>query len=171
MLKFEYRLTERDFFEANCAHLRSQRFLYWLRWLISLLFIAIGLLYLVFAVFNSSFFIALLTGIIFLGGYALIPEPTINFWRRQQIGKIWQQSTWLHGVTEIEATEIELKTATPSLSTQIGWENFTHFIELPLLFVVYLTPRLIYIFPKRAFVDAAQIDEFRSLLQTHIRSR
>ncbi|NEQ23477.1 MAG: hypothetical protein F6K28_30860, partial [Microcoleus sp. SIO2G3] len=36
MLKFEYRLTERDYLEAQCEYQRSRRFLYVFSWLASI---------------------------------------------------------------------------------------------------------------------------------------
>ena len=99
------------------------------------------------------------------------PEPQINPYFCWIYGFIWKQNAHMHHPIASEVTEAGLSLDTLSLSSQVNWQLFIKFMETPNLFVLYQSPQLFSIFPKRAFASAAQIDEFRSLLQTQIRSR
>ncbi len=53
----------------------------------------------------------------------------------------------------------------------IPWEGFREAIETPSAFLVFLEKDQHYLLPKRCFVEAAEIESFRRLLQAQFASR
>ncbi|MBD2090526.1 YcxB family protein [Microcoleus sp. FACHB-1515] len=170
MLKLEYRLTQQDYLEANFANLRANRVLYLLLWFISGLFLLFGIFLFVVAIINGDFALpSLLYCCVFM--IFTNPEPQINLFMRWMYGLIWKQNAHMHNPIAAEVTEAGLSLDTLNISSQVNWQSLIKFMETPNLFVIYQSPQLFYPLPKRSFANAAQIDEFRSLLQTHIRAR
>ena len=56
----------------------------------------------------------------------------------------------------------------PTAHSTLAWAHFLHFAETEHLFVLFASPRLTFILPKRAFPAPAAIDEFRAFAQAHI---
>jgi len=52
----------------------------------------------------------------------------------------------------------------------MNWRAFIRCIETPHLFLLYHSPQLFNLVPKRAFANAEQLEEFRSLLKIGIRN-
>ena len=69
-------------------------------------------------------------------------------------------------LSEVSDDGVRMKTSmTDSLSK---WESFIKTRETRNLFLLYLSKHMVYMFPKRAFQDGDQIQEFRNLLQQKI---
>ena len=70
----------------------------------------------------------------------------------------------------LEISEEELTLSSPIFQSTLKWQIYTHFIETTNLFMVYQSKRLFNMFPKRAFSNEQELDEFRYLLERKIRS-
>ena len=54
------------------------------------------------------------------------------------------------------------------MRTASQWQAFEGFRETPNLFVLYTSPLAFLIVPKRSFVDAAELDNFRGLVLNRV---
>ena len=98
------------------------------------------------------------------------PEPRINVFQRWLVRRAWKQTASLHDPIALEVTESEMSFAMANASAQMNWRAFIRCIETPHLFLLYQSPQLFNLVPKRAFANTEQLEEFRSLLKIGIRN-
>jgi YcxB-like protein len=156
-MKIEYRLNLKDYQEANKFHSRTQKFNYWLLWIISVLLIFSSILHIVFLPNIYSIFLGLFLGIILNPEFALLRNFFIRLaWKNQ--------SNAVREPVAIEITEEGIAKEASSYSSLVRWPVFSKFLETPNLFIVYEGKCLMHIIPKRSFSGNEQIQEFKAVL-------
>ena len=165
-MELEYRLSLQDYQEANQAHLKLQRWLYFLFWI----FIVLG-----FWVLIISFFLGKTIGIDILGAAAFF-SLAINYFnpyfsstlKKYQFSRSWKWLSNLHHPITIDVNEESLKITGINFENRMQWQLYIQAIETKNLFMLYQTKRIFNIIPKRTFNSNKQIEEFRELLCTKI---
>lgn len=163
-MQLEYRLSLKDYQEANQAHLKLQRWVYYFFWF----FILLGLLSLIISFVSGGqldvFVIVylLVFPVIFLNPYFSNPIKTYF------INRAWKGLPNLHHPISFEANAEILQIKTINSESSIQWQLYTKAVETKNLFMLYQGKRLFYILPKRAFSSNEQVEEFRELVRTKI---
>jgi hypothetical protein len=83
----------------------------------------------------------------------------------------WEMLPHWHRPYTAEFDDQALVMAEPYSRAQYSWEYFEGFLETPNLFMLYSSPLVFHLFPKRAFADDAARAEFRELLRRQIGER
>jgi hypothetical protein len=163
-MQIEYRLSGKDYQEANQAHFKSQLWIYFFFWV----FIIIGLLFLILSlvadtqldVFGIVYF--WLFAIIFFNPY--FSNPLKNYF----VARTWKGFASLHQPMSVEVNEEVLKIKSINFDTSMQWQLYIKAVETKNLFMLYQAKALFNMIPKRAFSSDEQVEEFRELLRTKI---
>lgn len=163
-MQLEYRLSLKDYQEANQAHFKSQLWIYFFFWF----FMIVGLLFILLS-FVADTKIDVF-GVVYFWSFALIffnpyfSNPLKNYF----IARAWKNNPSLdHPITvEVEKEIIKMKTIT--FESSIQWQLYIKAVETKNLFMLYQAKALFNIIPKRAFSSDEQIEEFRELLRAKI---
>lgn len=62
-------------------------------------------------------------------------------------------------------SEAGVETLTTASRSNVGWEGFYRAVEIKDFVLLYMSSRVFYIVPKKAFADAVQLENFKSLLR------
>jgi hypothetical protein len=84
------------------------------------------------------------------------------------IRKSWEALLPFHGRCRLEVSPDGVVIAGPLARHEFHWAYFVGFRELPELFLLYSSPLVYWIIPKRAFPSPDQLDAFKGLLLTHV---
>ncbi|MEM9543927.1 MAG: YcxB family protein [Cyanobacteria bacterium P01_E01_bin.42] len=161
-MKIEFRLNFRDYQEANKAHVRQHKIIYFAFWsfIIVLLLSATG---------------KFLRGDLIGGILTLLLAITLNplstlletFWLKRS----WNnQNKALHQPMTIEATGESFSLEGEGFDATIRCNLFKKFIETNNLFIIYEGDNAFRIIPKRAFTNNEELAEFRIILHENINS-
>lgn len=175
-MQIEYRLSLKDYQEANRTYLklkRSSYFSFWFAILVGLFFLIISLPFLLFNTFTMPrdnwllicflFSIyALSLPIIFFNPYFSNPITTYF------INRVWKGLPNLHHPIRVEVNEEILKFKTINSESITQWQLYTKAVETKNLFMLYRAKTVFYMIPKRAFDSDEPVDEFRELLRNNI---
>jgi hypothetical protein len=163
-MQLAYRLSLKDFQEANQAHFKSQFWVYWAFWIFLLLGILSLILYFLggqqldFFLIVCPFFFP----IICFNPYS--SNPLKNY-----IIKLdWKGLHNLHHPMTVEVNEETIKMKNPVFNSSVKWQLYIKAVETKNLFMIYQTKRLFDMIPKRAFSSNEQVEEFRELVRTKI---
>jgi YcxB-like protein len=165
MLKFEYRLTLKDFKEFNQVH--SNPMLLKLCLLYAGIFMFLAVLPLL-SKRSISFQEVLLVVVLPNLLYVAIFCAAIYIIQHFSIKRAWNNSHAIKNETITEVDDEELTIITPLSRSILKWAIYTHWKETSNLFLVYQSHTCSSIFPKRAFISDEQIDEFRALLMSKL---
>ncbi len=163
-MQLEYRLSLKDYQEANQDHLKLQRWIYFFFWFLILggLFFLITPLFINRTpdIFGTVWFLS--CAILLFNPY--FSNPIKGYF----INRNWKSlTTWHHPIT-VEVNKEILKFTSVTYESSIQWQFFIKAIETKNLFMLYPAKALFNVIPKRAFSSDQQMDEFRGLLQTKI---
>ena len=167
-MPLEYRLSLKDYQEANQAHYKSQRFWYFLIWGLSLLMILLGIVY-TFASFITLGFIGSLikgTFSLFIGIFFC---PYFNLFQGYFITRAWRSQPSLREAMNLNITQEGLDCKAETYESKVQWQIFVKFLETKNVFMLYQAEALFNIIPKRAFNSDEEIEEFREILSAKIR--
>jgi hypothetical protein len=156
-MKIEYRLSLKDYQEANKFHLKNRKFQYLMLWVLSCLLIVFGVVYAILTsdIYNGLFGIAI----------AIIVHPEINFINQFFMRFAWKnQSNAAREPVEIEVLEEGISKKAENYQSFVRWPIFSKFIETPNLFILCEGKSLMHIIPKRAFESNEQIQAFKTRL-------
>jgi hypothetical protein len=163
-MQLEYRLSLKDYQEANQAHLKLQRWVYFFFWF----FILLGL-FSIIIYFVSGRQLDVFVIIYLLVFPTILVNPYFsNPIKNSFISRIWKGLPTLHHPITIEVNEEVLKIKTINSESSIQWQLYTKAVETKSLFMLYEAKMLFYMIPKRAFRSDEQVEEFRELLRTKI---
>jgi hypothetical protein len=101
----------------------------------------------------------------------LIVGLILTGWRKSVVKRLWETQPTFHRphVVEVYPDHIVYSTAVGRFDHR--WEAFTHVRETPGLFVLYESPYLMNMLPKRAFAGREEVDAFRELLRRTVAQR
>jgi hypothetical protein len=85
--------------------------------------------------------------------------------------RIYRQQKNLQRPYQLSWDDANVRTASAEGSAATPWNDFLKWREGKYTFLLYRSDMLFQMFPKRAFHDQTQIDEFRRLAQQHISAR
>ncbi len=164
-MRFEYRLTFNDYKEFNQAHSKQ------IALKLGLMYVGLFLLINGLPLFSKPnvsiqeilidvVLPSLLAGISCFVVFYLINQFSIK--------RGWSNSHLIKDETVIDVDDEELTTTTPLLRSTLKWAGYTHWKETSNLFLVYQSANCSNLFPKRAFINNEQIDEFRELLRSKL---
>lgn len=160
-MKLEYRLTLNDYLEAAQVTYNSWRFFKFALWGSSIFIVISAIFEIIRRPYHLPNYLYLIIGICGI--------PCIQFSMRRGVIDTWKNpSNMMQEPITMDITEEMLGVKTSSVQAQIKWQIYTHFVETPNLFIVYLSSRVYYIFPKRAFSSEEQLS-FRELLIRKVR--
>lgn len=160
-MKLEYRLTLNDYLEAAQVTYNSWRFLKFGLWVVSIFIVIGGIFDIIKRPYQLYSYFTLIFGICFI--------PCIQFFMRRGVIDAWKNpANMMQETITMDISEEVLSVKTSSVEAQIKWQIYTHFVETPNLLIVYLSSRVYYIFPKRAFSSEEQLS-FRELLSRKVR--
>ena len=164
-MQFEYRLSLKDYQEANQAYLKTQSLLYFLFWL----FVFMGLLKFLVFINHGGNLGDIFTVIFALSFPLLFFNPYFsNPLQRFLSSRTWKDLIELNHLITIEANEEILKITTFNSENTFQWQIYIKAIETKNLFMLYQAKTLFHLIPKRAFSRDEQVKEFRLLLSTKI---
>jgi hypothetical protein len=83
---------------------------------------------------------------------------------------VWRQQRQLHDHYSAQFNEAGLVLQTPVTKIEYAWTAFAGFLETPALFVLFLSPTVFQIIPKRAFLQPPDMDVFCAAIATGIRN-
>lgn len=167
-MKFEYRLQVNDIKEANQAHSQKGLLIY--------CFVLIGILLLIsilpLLMQGGASFSEIITSIVLpnLLIFAIV-YFCMRIARNFAINRTWNSQPGLKNEISVETLEDGLQINTALLESKMKWLIFTHWRETPNLFMVYQSNNCFNLFPKRAFSDNEQINEFRELLSVKLSNK
>lgn len=172
-MQIEYRLSLRNYQEANQTHLKLLRwnyFLFWFSTLFGLFFLLLFLLSLLddkpivftvlFLLFPTVWF--LFFPIILFNPY--FSNPIKSYFRERD----WKNLVYLHQPMSVEVTEEMLKFKSSNFERSVEWQFYIQAVETNQLFIFYEANPSFYMIPKRAFSSDQQVEEFRELVLTKI---
>lgn len=163
-MQLEYRLSLKDYQEANQAHLKSQRWIYFFFWF----FMLLGLFFLAtFFLANTSIDLFVIVWFLFFPIILFNPyfsNPIKNYF----ISRAWKGLPNLHHPITIDVDEERLKIKTFNCESSLQWQFHIKAIETKNLFILYQAKTLFNMLPKRAFSSDEEVKEFRELLRTKI---
>ena len=90
--------------------------------------------------------------------------------KRKRAKAIWEKYHDFQQSRTIQVSDDGLFITMPTVENRITWPHFVHFYETANLLLLYNSSQAAYLFPKRDFPDAASVEGFRQLCQTHISS-
>ena len=67
--------------------------------------------------------------------------------------------------------EAGIQTTAPSSSGQTSWANIYKAYETRSNFLLFISKNMMYTIPKRCFVDSSQMEQFRQLLKSQLKSK
>ncbi|HET6249146.1 MAG TPA: YcxB family protein, partial [Tepidisphaeraceae bacterium] len=103
--------------------------------------------------------------LIIFGGIIFFQKPLMRIVRRAN----WRAQTNLHRPTTFEFSPDGMIETHELARCEYRWEFFPGFRESRETFLVYPSAMMFHIFPKRAFANPAEVDEFRAMLDEKIR--
>ena len=68
----------------------------------------------------------------------------------------------------MEITDETITLRETGIVTQMQWSYFIRVVESATLFLLFITPRMAHILPKRGFASQAEMNEFRNFALAHI---
>jgi len=163
-MQLEYRLSLKDYQEANQAHLKLQRWIYFFFW-----FFILGSLFFLVTPLLINRTPDLFGFVWFLSSAILLFNPYFsNPIKNYFLNRHWKNlSNWHHPIT-IDVDEEKIKSKTVDCESSVQWRLFIKAIETKNLFMLYPAKACFNMIPKRAFSSDQQMDEFRELLRTKI---
>ena len=158
-MKLHVRITFDDYREANRLHRVGS---FWTRWssrailLVGGLFIIAGLMIFFFAP-NETWrgLFPFLGGGLMVFSCKLLPVLT----QRHEFGR---NSCFQHE-SSLDISEESIRIDNPSAKSEHQWNSIRRWLENDAMFLLYTSPRLFMMLPKRAF-EPVEADEFRKLL-------
>jgi hypothetical protein len=82
--------------------------------------------------------------------------------------RLWNASPHLHRPFAAEFDDRGLRSIEPLSSHDYQWDYFPGFAETPNLFLIYISPMMIHMIPKRSFAGDVEREQFRELLRRNI---
>jgi hypothetical protein len=158
----EYRLQFEEYVEAVQTHCRSSNHL--VRWIFGLGIILYGLCLCIFVLVGLR---AIILGILFLLIGILIIVfgfPPSKFFLKHQ----WKKIPELNDIVSFDFNLDEITWKNTHSQGTTNWSLYKKYIESKTLFLLYQQTNLFVIIPKRAFVDEAQLNQFREILQEKV---
>jgi hypothetical protein len=152
-MQVSYKLTERDVLEAQGKHGGT-----WGRSLVGIVLFAVGSLSLTLNPRPYPAAVGLMAGGLFL-----------MFLLRLQVWFSFKQNNKLQEQLGAAILDHGIDLSSPTASTHYQWERFTRYLETKNLFLVYQSPKVFNVFPKRAF-GSGEVDEFRGMLDRKLGS-
>jgi hypothetical protein len=95
----------------------------------------------------------------------VIMLPSIRRW---QMRAAWDGQPQIKRATHVEASEQRLLMEDEVSRHEYAWRGFISYSEGPNIFVLSISALTFSAIPKRAFADAAQVEQFRALLRSHM---
>jgi hypothetical protein len=158
MIQLQYQVTLDDYREAWRPHLqkRSGRVP---SWLLSAIFLLLGLAMLF--LFPRDFISGMFCGVILVMGVLLL---FVSMLQQRSVATIWNNNPFLakHQAARVSAEGMSIWGEHSRI--EISWGAYTHWSETPNLFLLHLSEVTFYTFPKRAFANADEVNQFRALL-------
>ncbi|BAZ39968.1 hypothetical protein NIES4101_59250 [Calothrix sp. NIES-4101] len=162
---FEYRLNVKDFQEMNKAHPKKILKIYFLGIAVFLIFMS--LLPLIQSgkitlqdIITDVILPNLILFICFYLGMKIIPPLILKY--------SWKNHPASQRDIHVEVVEEGLIISTSVEESNLKWAIFESWLETPNLFLVYQTKNCCNIFPKRAFMSEADINQFRDILRERV---
>jgi hypothetical protein len=99
----------------------------------------------------------------------LVAFMSINLFSRSRQMK--RKSPALQGLIKYEFDDVGMRIAGPHTSAEMRWPSFVKWRENKTTFLVYSSPRLAQIVPKRFFSSPEDVTAVQNLLRTHVTSK
>lgn len=163
-MQLEYRLSLKDYQEANQAHFKLQTWVYLVFWIFLLLWLlSITTLFVSGKELDWFLIIYLLVfPILFFNPY--FSNPFKNYF----IKRAWKGLPNLHHPISFEVNEETLKFKSLNFDSSLQWQLYIKAVETKNLFMLYQGKLLFNMIPKRAFNSDTQMEEFRELVRTKV---
>jgi len=162
-MNFEYQIAEQDFIDAQALAIKNSpvRLVRWTRFVLPLF--GAGLLaFLIRVVVQQGFSWRIVPASIF--PLVFLATPLLS--RRNQ-RQVYAKTTSLHGTLSLVADEDGLQFQGPTFSSRILWAHFYKFLEDERSFLLYQSPHVFNIVPKRG-LSTEQIDVLRTFLRRNV---
>jgi hypothetical protein len=115
----------------------------------------------------STFLLPHATWLIFLASFSIFFIRYIS----GQLTTLWRGSPTLHRPYTMTVTDDGLTFVEPLARHDLKWFAFDRVIETRNLFLLYITEHSFHMVPKRGFVNAGELDEFRATIDNRITRR
>jgi hypothetical protein len=159
-VQLKYEITQQEFLEMAWSRYRASA-----RWKFALslsaLLLAAGVLLCFYADHTLGFTLVCLSLLFLL----LIVGVTSLSFRRA-----YRRNSRMFGLRTITISDTGFISDNPLGRTETTWNMYEKFRETKTLFLLYQSVDLIGILPKRAFATAAELEHFRALLTSKVRS-
>jgi len=150
-----FTLGEKEFVQASVRFVREPRWLLAIRILLIVIVACAGVLLI------AGRDALLGTGILFFAFLLSITRPLLA---RRAAARTFRASKFLHDGITAEIDEEGTRLAYSSGTSDTKWHGYTHWSETNKVFVLFLSDRLVRVFPKRAFSDS-DLTSLRALLE------
>jgi hypothetical protein len=167
-MEIQYQLTEQDFRESMYAHRRSRAFTRWFyRGLIAIILVAFG--FILLALFgaaiehNAKLALNLLPLMVLLVAWAALIWIVPYWMARSQFRK----QPAARSVRSVTIDDLGLRSHWDSGNAETAWKNYIRLFESKNEILLYSSPALFNILPKRAFTSE-QLEQFRTLAKEKI---
>ena len=159
-MKIEIRLNIKDYQEAFKANFKQQKFRYYLRWIVTIMWLLLAFINFINNDIGESIFVLL---------FIIVYNIIVSLLQQNLIKRYWNnQSLILRQSVKIEFTPKLFKLKAEGCELFMEWKYFSHFLETKNLFILYEGKYLFKIIPKRAFSSDEDLQNFRILLKRNI---
>jgi hypothetical protein len=160
VVKFEYEITQQEFLEMAWLRYRASS-----RWKFALAFGALLLAAGIFFYFFADHSI----GLILIGGFVFFMSLNTTV-TALSFRRVYRRNSRLFGLRTTTIRDAGFVSDSPMGHTETTWNMYEKFRETKNLFLLYQSADLIGILPKRVFATPPDLQEFRSLLTSKLRS-
>ncbi|HEY3052151.1 MAG TPA: YcxB family protein, partial [Thermoanaerobaculia bacterium] len=91
------------------------------------------------------------------------------WYSKREAWQMMKQYKWLSEQSQVELRPDGLFWTTPTGSAIVPWDHLYGWREGQSLFLVYMTPDLYHLVPKRWFASANDVDTFRTALNSNVK--
>jgi len=164
-MHIDYEISEQDFSFAQRLAIRKSPLFFVRRTLPALPWFGLALLlFIIYAVFDRGFSTDLLPG--FVVPLLLLSLPLLT---RRNIRKAYKTSVNLQGPLSLDVDDTGMHFQGRTFSSRIDWAHFSRLIEDQHSFLMFQSPNVFNIIPKRQ-LNEEQIAALRDYLTRHIAS-
>jgi len=162
IIHLQFQLTPQDYVRANWVSYRSAR-LMWVIWIFLGPFMLLAGIYRYFDEVGHPLTFPLFLGWIFMIIFplTLIISPRTAFKKQPSLA----------APQTFTASSDGIIVKSPLFSGNDAWSMYVSFVESKDMFLLYLSPRMFRMIPKRAFQSDEQMQEFRRLVAQHVPPR
>ena len=158
-MKTQYELTLDDYVEANKLYSKSKPIEYYGVQIFGWLCLAVGVASVALKItIDAPGYMFMIPATLY-GAYIVLASTVFSRYIHSRRLKNYP-SFFQPVILEVTATQMNFQT--PDSATQVAWSKFVLFRESRNLFILFWSPKVFQIVPKRAFANAADLEQFRA---------